>query len=76
MVQALYAVAATSGLEHVPAVQDKRAKALIEQSELLDGEVFKEGCLVLLAQAGPKEEQALLGTALCTLCRLQYPTFL
>lgn len=64
-------VPATSGLEHVTAVQDKRAQALIEQPELLDGEGLKEGYLALLAQAGPREEQALMGTALCMLGRPQ-----
>lgn len=45
-------------------LQDARARALIEQPDLQDGQGLKEGCLALLLQATPLEEQALLGTAL------------
>lgn len=44
-------------------LQDARARALIQQPDLQDGEGLKEGCLALLSQATPLEEQALLGTA-------------
>ena len=42
-------------------VQDKRAKALIEQPELQDGERLKNGCLPLLSHAAASEEHAVLG---------------